>query len=133
MAARITAIGDGAYLVELTERSVTVFVAQDARGRWVFCDGQVFKIPDERAITARRGPRGTDGGVTSPMPAKVVNVLAVVGTEVRRGDVLVILEAMKMELPIAAPRDATVLAIHCRAGEVVQPDMSLVDLQSVAE
>jgi biotin carboxyl carrier protein len=62
------------------------------------------------------------------MPATVVKILVTPGQAVRHGDTLVVLEAMKMELPIRAPGDAVVQAIHCREGELVQPDRTLVEL-----
>jgi urea carboxylase len=48
---------------------------------------------------------------------------------VRRGDTLIILEAMKMELPIRASSDGVVKAIHCKPGELVQPGVPLVDFE----
>ena len=74
--------------------------------------------------------RDVPGG-SSPVaePASVLKVVAVPGARVKQGDILVILEAMKMELPLCAPGDATVKAVHCRAGEVVQPDTVLVELE----
>ena len=62
------------------------------------------------------------------MPATVLSVVANVGQAVRAGDTLLMLEAMKMELPVRAPRDGVVAAIHCREGELVQPGVILVDL-----
>ena len=65
-----------------------------------------------------------------PMPDIVTVVVVNVepGSVVARGDVLVVLEAMKMELPVKAPRDGRVRAIHCRAGALVQPGSPLVEL-----
>ena len=47
----------------------------------------------------------------------------------RKGDTVVLLEAMKMELPLRAPADGTVAAVHCREGELVQAESVLVELQ----
>jgi 3-methylcrotonyl-CoA carboxylase alpha subunit len=63
-----------------------------------------------------------------PMPATVVRVGVSPGQPVRHGDLLVALEAMKMELAVRAPRDGVVSAVHCREGELVQPGRPLVDL-----
>jgi biotin carboxyl carrier protein len=62
------------------------------------------------------------------MPATVLKVLVQPGAKVKKGDVVLILEAMKMELPLRAAGDATVTAVHCREGELVQPDVVLVEL-----
>jgi len=50
------------------------------------------------------------------------------GQTVAKDSLLVMLEAMKMELPIRAPRDGRVTAIHCRAGEIVQPGVPLLEI-----
>ena len=62
------------------------------------------------------------------MPATVVKIEVTPGQTVTRDSLLIMLEAMKMELPIRAPRDGTVTAIHCRAGEIVQPGVPLLEL-----
>jgi biotin carboxyl carrier protein len=62
------------------------------------------------------------------MPATVVKILVTAGQAVKQGETLVVLEAMKMELPIRAPADAVVQAINCREGELVQPERPLVEL-----
>ncbi len=62
------------------------------------------------------------------MPATVVSIAAPAGTRVTAGDPVVVLEAMKMELVIRAPRDGEIAAVHCRVGELVQPGTRLAEL-----
>jgi 3-methylcrotonyl-CoA carboxylase alpha subunit len=62
------------------------------------------------------------------MPATVVKVLVKPGDRVAKGDTVVVLEAMKMELPLRAAGNATVKAVHCREGEMVQADAVLVEM-----
>ena len=62
------------------------------------------------------------------MPGVVLKILVNAGDEVTKGAPLLILEAMKMEHQIAAPRDGTVAAINCKEGEMVQPGLDLVTL-----
>jgi acetyl-CoA/propionyl-CoA carboxylase biotin carboxyl carrier protein len=66
--------------------------------------------------------------LAAPMPATVVKVLVKPGDRVAKGDTVVLLEAMKMELPLRAAGDATVKAVHCREGELVQPETVLVEM-----
>ena len=94
---------------------------------WVFLDGEVF-VFDAGREGARRSSGGPGGALMAPMPATVVRVDAAIGGRVSRGDVLIVLEAMKMELPVRAPADGTVTAIHCRPGELVQPGVTLVEV-----
>jgi biotin carboxyl carrier protein len=97
---------------------------------WVFIDGETFTVDIESAERARprRAAAGNEG-LAAPMPATVIKVLIEPGAEVHRGDVLLLLEAMKMELPVRAPRDGRVTTLHCRPGELVQPGTPLVDLE----
>jgi biotin carboxyl carrier protein len=62
------------------------------------------------------------------MPARVIRILVQSDSAVKKGDTLIVLEAMKMELPIRAPADGTVAAIHCRDGELVQADAVLIEI-----
>jgi len=62
------------------------------------------------------------------MPATVIKIDVKEGDRVRKGDVVVLLEAMKMELPVQAPADGIVRAVRCRDGELVDADAVLVEL-----
>ena len=59
--------------------------------------------------------------VTAPMPGKILGVKASAGQAVKRGQVLLILEAMKMENEIVAPQDGTVASINVAVGDSVEP------------
>jgi acetyl/propionyl-CoA carboxylase alpha subunit len=78
------------------------------------------------AVRAR--PASHHGSLTAPMPATVVRIEAGVGTQVKRGETLLILEAMKMELPVRASSDGTVTAVNCREGDLVQPGVALIEI-----
>jgi biotin carboxyl carrier protein len=62
------------------------------------------------------------------MPGLVLDVLVAEGDPVERGDVLVLLSAMKMELRIAAPAAGQVTKVHCQAGQVVERGQALVEI-----
>jgi 3-methylcrotonyl-CoA carboxylase alpha subunit len=121
--------GADAYLVSgpVDPRRVVAVSSGDAV--WVGADGHVFEIKVHQA-SGRSHARTRDHDVLGPpMPATVVRLAVKPGDAVRAGDVLIALEAMKMELPIRAPRDGVVSAVHCREGELVQPGTSLVELE----
>ena len=94
---------------------------------WVGIDGHVFEIK-VRHGGRRRASTADDDALSPPMPATVVRILVQTGARVAAGDVLIALEAMKMELGIRAPHDGVVKAIHCREGDLVQPGAALVEL-----
>ncbi|MBU0928838.1 MAG: biotin/lipoyl-binding protein [Spirochaetes bacterium] len=70
----------------------------------------------------------TAGTVKAPMPGTVLSLKVAAGQAVKRGDVLLILEAMKMENEISAPADGTVAAIRVQAGSTVNTGDPMVDL-----
>jgi 3-methylcrotonyl-CoA carboxylase alpha subunit len=127
-------IAAGVFTVVAGDRRETVYVAGSASDRWAFWNGHVFHSTSEPAEQAGR-PAGAIGtGVQSlaaPMPATVVNVVVAPGARVTKGDTLVLLEAMKMELPIRALGDGIVKAVHCRAGDLVRADQELVEIESI--
>lgn len=74
-------------------------------------------------------PAPADGtSVDAPMPGNILDVKVANGTAVKSGDVLVILEAMKMENEIVAPQDGTVVAVSVAKGDTVEAGQSLVTL-----
>jgi biotin carboxyl carrier protein len=73
---------------------------------------------------------GAQGGikVNSPMPGKILDVKAPVGTQVKKGQVILILEAMKMENEVVAPEDGTVASINVSVGDSVEAGVVLATL-----
>lgn len=67
--------------------------------------------------------------VKAPMPGTILEIRAAVGSTVKAGDVLVVLEAMKMENEIVAPQGGTVAHIRCAKGGSVNVDDILVELR----
>ena len=66
--------------------------------------------------------------VVSPMPGNILNVNVKVGDTVKKGQVLLILEAMKMENEIMAPKDGTVTAVNVQKGSTVESGALLVTI-----
>lgn len=58
--------------------------------------------------------------VTAPMPGKILAVKADAGQSVKKGDVILLLEAMKMENEVVAPQDGTIASINVNSGDMVE-------------
>jgi len=86
--------------------------------------------PDADAEAHRHGGAHADSAVTAPMPGTVVRVEVAAGDEVRARGPLVVLEAMKMEIPVHSPFDGTVSAVHVSPGDTVVGGAVLVELES---
>jgi biotin carboxyl carrier protein len=130
----ITSLGNGRYRVSDGTQQRVAYAAGPPQARWIFLDGRVYVI-DTTGGSDHTGRHGQDDemALASPMPATVASIHVREGQSVARGDLLVMLEAMKMELPIRAPRDGRVKAVACTRGELVQPGIPLVELESKTE
>lgn len=124
----IRALGGGWYLVDDGERRWRVAVTGDGDTQWVFVNGQTAAV-DAAAKTGRRRGRGSETGVMSPMPATVVAIHVATGQPVAEGETLIVLEAMKMELPIRAPRAGVVKTVACARGDLVQSGVNLLEFE----
>ena len=69
------------------------------------------------------------GSVTAPLPGRVLEVLVKEGTEIKMGDVLLVLEAMKMANEIRAPTDGTITKVHVEAGTAVEKGQPMITIQ----
>jgi biotin carboxyl carrier protein len=130
--ALVSQIAPNTYLVSVGDTREIVYVAGPPANRWAFWNGHVFQSHGDADAKSRRQP-GVRGHfpqmLTAPMPATVLKVLAVPGAHVKKGEPVVVLEAMKMEWPIRALADGVLKAVYCHDGELVQADQALVEME----
>lgn len=101
-------IGEKVYEVEveaISEKEGTIAVPQQTQAAL--------------AATSAPAASGTGTKVESPMQGLVVEVKVTVGTKVKAGDTIIVLEAMKMENPIVAPVDGTITSIVVNKGDTI--------------
>lgn len=75
--------------------------------------------PAKKAVPKKASGAGSVK-INSPMPGKIVAIKAAAGDAVKKGDVVVVLEAMKMENEICAPQDGTIAGIDVAIGDQVE-------------
>lgn len=106
-----------------------------ARGRqlWVHFDGRTYAL--ERAVGGRQAAGGPGGELVlrAPMPGQVRQVAVAAGQQVEAGQLLLVLEAMKMEMRISAPQAAKVARLGVSQGDSVEKEQTLVELESETE
>lgn len=100
----------------------------DKRSLWV--NGRTLQV--ERVRQRNLDNTANDSSLAATIPAIVTEILVDIGTHVAAGDRLILLESMKMVIPIQAPYDGTITAVHCTVGESVQAGIQLIDIEKEA-
>lgn len=125
---QVERLGPGRYaLVEGSRRRVFHCV-KDGDRLHVQWEGAAHTLLQEREGAAG-GHRHHEGGLEAPMPGKVIKVSVAAGDPVRKGDEVLVIEAMKMENSVRAPREGTVKSVACRVGDMVAPGAVLVEIE----
>ncbi|GMV45192.1 MAG: acetyl/propionyl-CoA carboxylase subuit alpha [Pseudomonadota bacterium] len=124
------ALGDGRHDVQLGERRLMLSVYRDGERYAVYTqDGRAFAaVVDAYAQAGEHAAEA--GGLTAPMPGKVLSFAVQAGEPVRRGQALAVIEAMKMEHTLYAPRDGVVAELLCAAGDQVVEGGELLRLEA---
>ncbi len=128
--------GQPVYSLILDGHSYEAYVQPSDAGLNVLLLGQqhVVAVEDERQRRLREssgGPVATQGEfhLRSPMPGLIVAVPVAVGQQVTRGQDMIILESMKMQNELKAPRDGVVSRIRVKPGDSVEHNQSLITLE----
>ena len=127
--------GQPVFSLILDGKSYEAFVYQGDEDWDVLLRGRQYqvKVEDERErrLKAAGGAGAAEGGefhLKAPMPGLVVAILVEEGQEVKKGQVLVILESMKMQNELKSPRDGTISHIKVKAGESVEQKQILLNM-----
>jgi len=127
---RMTACGSldaaGDLAAELDGLPVTAVVVRHGEDLVLHRGGHVHRLGIVDPLHAAAAEDGHVGQMTAPMPGKVVAVKVAPGQAVERGELLIVLEAMKMEHGIAAPAAGTVAAVKVAAGDSVNEGAELI-------
>jgi len=111
-------------------RVIEAVVIKQAAGRYeVWIDGERHLVEQERTGRSGHGSNESDDALVAPMPAKVVRITVSKGDTVEDGQTLVVLESMKMELGVTAPRAGKVQKIGAEVGAIVPAGAVLVELE----
>jgi acetyl-CoA carboxylase biotin carboxylase subunit len=136
--ADIRICNDGYLEMILDELQHEFFVSTDEEGNgYVSYKGFIFRVQRNDVLPLKHEILGSqdqaggkhDGRIISPMPGKVIQIKVEKGEEVKRGQTLIIVEAMKMENYITAPSDGVVEEINVKVGDMVNSSTKLVDLK----
>jgi 3-methylcrotonyl-CoA carboxylase alpha subunit len=94
----------------------------------IFVEGESWRLAEIDPLVPSAGEDPTAGRLTAPMPGRVTQLMVAAGAKVRRGEPLMIIEAMKMEHTVAAPADGVVEAVRFAVGDLVEEGAELIAL-----
>ncbi|MBZ0287148.1 MAG: biotin/lipoyl-binding protein, partial [Anaerolineae bacterium] len=148
----LTPMGEGHYLAEIGGQTFNVYVWSydnallslsidghrqpitlvqgQKQSWWIFVNGYSTMLTWVSPLPEGGRMHAAEGSLHAPMPGQIRAVHVTLGQQVNEGDVLLILEAMKMEHRIKAPYTGEVVALHYQVGQSVQADAVLLELKS---
>lgn len=107
---------------------VTAYVSSDMAKRWVTINGRTLMLT--KTSGAKQGVRHDHaGGLIAPMPGQVRSVSVRAGDLVKKGQTLLTMEAMKMEIRIQALKDGKVKSVFAAQGQTVEREQILIEME----
>lgn len=117
----------GQLKIKIGDRLIKSIITEGEKEKFVFVEGEVFRVrPVE--LTGMKKTKKKGGDLSSPISGKVVRVKVKNGDSVKKGDVLMVIEAMKMEYLIRAPFDGKVKKVNFKEKDQIEIGQNTVEL-----
>jgi geranyl-CoA carboxylase alpha subunit len=120
----------GCLTLDVDGRQVHAVVAQDGQRRWVSIEGVPYVLDPAYERRVNKTLADARDSLAAQMPGQVTGVYVTPGDHVERGQKLVVLEAMKMELQVTAPHAGRVRAVRVGIGDIVKRGQTLVEVEA---
>ena len=124
-------IKPGYLKINIGDRVVKSVITEGEKEKFVFVDGDVFKVRPVELTGKKKTKRKEEGDLNSPISGKVVNIKVKPGDKVKKGEVLMIIEAMKMEYIIRAPFKGKVKKVNFKEKDQIEIGQKTVDLEKM--
>lgn len=120
---------DGRLDLLVDGQRVTAYISSQSSKRWVTVNGQTLLLHKSSGVRGRgHGHHHAAGELTAPMPGQVRAVNVGEGDQVTKGQTLMLLEAMKMEIRIQSPQDGVVKKLFVKQGQTVEREQMLLEV-----
>lgn len=127
---RAKVLGAGQFQFTLDNIIYKCSIAKDEDVRFIHLDGEDYEIKRITETVDDFGEAEEElGSLSSPMPGRIVKLLVKIGERVKKGQDLIVVEAMKMENKIAAPFDGTVIKIFFPEGDQIEANVPLIEIE----
>ena len=126
--AEVLHVENGKLDLLIDSERVTAYVSSDNAKRWVTVNGQTFVLTKSSGAKRSGYAHHAAGELTAPMPGQVRAVNVSEGDAVTKGQTLLVLEAMKMEIRVQAPFNGVVQSLTVKVGQTVEREQILVKM-----
>lgn len=127
--AKVVRAEEGRLELLLDGQPVTAYVSSDGAKRWVTVNGQTFVLTKSTGRPRGGHAQHSAGELTAPMPGQIRAVNVSIGDPVSKGQTLMLLEAMKMEIRVQSHQDGRVKALHVEQGQTVEREQLLIEVE----
>ncbi len=124
-------IKPGQLKIKIGDRIIKAIITEGNKEKFVFVDGNVFRVRPVELTGRKKTKKKEEGDLKSPISGKVVKVNVKNGENVKKDDVLMVIEAMKMEYLIRAPFDGKVKKVNFKENDQIEIGQITVDLERV--
>jgi 3-methylcrotonyl-CoA carboxylase alpha subunit len=114
-----TELKSGQLSIQLGNRVIKSIISEGGDNKFVFIDGSIYKVK-RIELTGRKTTERKEGDLHSPISGTIVSCKVKDGSLVKKNDVILIIEAMKMEYLIRAPYDGKVTKIHFKEKDQIE-------------
>jgi acetyl/propionyl-CoA carboxylase alpha subunit len=114
-----TELKPGQLKIKLGDRVIKCVISEGQDSKFVFIEGNIFRVK-RIELTGRKKAQRREGSLNSPISGTVVNVKAKDGAKVKKGDVIMVIEAMKMEYLIRAPYDGWLKKVNFKEKDQIE-------------
>jgi 3-methylcrotonyl-CoA carboxylase alpha subunit len=121
-------IKPGQLKIKVGEKLIKSIITEGNKEKFVFVDGKVFKVKPIELTGRKKRKKKEEGDLSSPISGKVVSVKVKKGDSVKKGVVLMIIEAMKMEYLIRAPYNGIVKDVYFKQNDQVEIGQNTVEI-----
>lgn len=127
---RVTAVAPGTFVIDRGDGQAEAFhCVRDGDAIHLSWRGVAYRLVIEGKGPRRSGDRRGAGSLETPMPGKVIKISVAPGQSVKKGDEILVVEAMKMENALRAPRAGVVKSLAVKVGDMADPGVPLAILE----
>jgi len=119
----------GQLKIKIGERLIKSIITEGDKEKYVFVDGQVFKVKPVELTGKKTKNKKEEGDLSSPISGKIVSIKVKKNDSVKKGDILMVIEAMKMEYLIRAPYSGKIKKINFKEKDQIEIGQETLEIQ----